>query len=126
MRPISRMMSPFSKRFTVPLTTSPIRSLYSAKTCSPSASRTFWKILCCSGFDLLYHLELHLEIRARDRAERHAVCLPVLAVDQHVAALDAAEPPPEESLAVDRLAHHDLRDASGEAAVVVRAAQRAI
>src|SRR5260221_8437379 len=82
-------------------------------------------IVCCSGFDILYPLELHLEIRARDRAERHAVCLPVLAVDQHVAALDAAEPPPEESLAVDRLAHHDLRDASGEAAVVVPPGPRA-
>src|SRR5439155_18348486 len=83
-------------------------------------------IVCCSGFDILYPLELHLEIRARDRTERHAVRLPVLAVDQHVAALDATEPPPEESLAVDPLAHHDLRDAPGEAAVVVRAAQRAI
>src|SRR5256885_1599011 len=83
-------------------------------------------IVCCSGFDILYPLELHLEIRARDRAERHAVCLPVLAVDQHIAALDAAEPPSEESLAVDPLTHHDLRDAPGEASVVVRAAQRAI
>ncbi len=40
------MMSPFSKRLTVPLTTSPMRWLYSAKMFSRSASRTFWKITC--------------------------------------------------------------------------------
>ena len=40
------MMSPFSNRFTIPVTTSPMRSLYSAKMFSRSASRTFWKITC--------------------------------------------------------------------------------
>jgi hypothetical protein len=35
-----------SKRFTMPVTTSPIRSLYSAKMFSRSASRTFWKMTC--------------------------------------------------------------------------------
>ena len=39
-------MSPFSKRFTVALTTSPMRWLYSPKMFSRSASRTFWKITC--------------------------------------------------------------------------------
>ena len=46
MRPVSTKMSPFSKRLTVPDTTSPIRLLYSAYTLSRSASRTFWKITC--------------------------------------------------------------------------------
>ena len=46
MRPSSRMMSPFSNRLIVPLTTSPIRSLYSPKMFSRSASRTFWKMTC--------------------------------------------------------------------------------
>jgi hypothetical protein len=40
------MMSPFSKRFTMPLTTSPMRWLYSPNTFSRSASRTFWKMTC--------------------------------------------------------------------------------
>ena len=46
MRPISMMMSPFSKRLIVPLTTSPMRWLYSPKMFSRSASRTFWKMTC--------------------------------------------------------------------------------
>ena len=46
MRPISTMMSPCSKRLTMPVTTSPTRWSNSANTFSRSASRTFWKITC--------------------------------------------------------------------------------
>src|SRR3954470_13149995 len=52
--------------------------------------------------------------------------LAVVAVDQHVAAVDAAEPAAKKSLAVDPLAHHDLREPAGEPPIVVGAAQRPI
>src|SRR5437773_8688566 len=52
--------------------------------------------------------------------------LSVLRFDQDVGAVEPAELAPEVPLAVDLLAHHDLRLASGEAAKIVGPPQRSI
>src|SRR5436190_1703618 len=84
-------------------------------------------IVCCNGFDILSfqlsalgcRLELHFQIGPRNHSEWHAVCLPIIGLDHHVGAVEPAELSPEKSLAVDFLAHHDLRAAAGEPPVVV-------
>src|SRR2546428_262773 len=65
------------------------------------------------------HLEFHFQVRARNHAERHAVPLLVVGINQDLTIVDAAERPPEKRRAIYRLAHHELRAASGEAAVIV-------
>jgi hypothetical protein len=44
--PMSKITSGPSIRFTVALTISPTRPMYSLNTVSRSASRTFWKMTC--------------------------------------------------------------------------------
>src|SRR5216684_4446835 len=69
-------------------------------------------------------LELDLEVRPGDDADRHAVPPAVFLFDDHdegvVVVLRAAEPPLEIGLPVDRLTHDQLRAPPCEAAVVVR------
>ena len=76
------MIAPFSKRRTMPVTISPLRSLYSLKTLSRSASRTRWMITClavCAAMrpkparvelhaDLVADLGVGVVARARRRA----------------------------------------------------------
>src|SRR5437868_13369946 len=88
-------------------------------------------MVCCSGFDLInfqisavsfqlsasalsIQLELPFQMCPRDRRERHAVRLAIVGFDQHVGALDAGELAPKKPLAVDPLAHDDLREPAGE------------
>src|SRR5437867_6453822 len=83
-------------------------------------------IVCCSGFDIFPYLKLHLEIRPRNRVHRNAVALVILAVDNHVPIVDAAERTAQERLPVDRLTSDHLRQASGKTPVIVRRSQRSV
>src|SRR5262245_61666099 len=81
-------------------------------------------IVCCRGFDMF--LKFHFQVRARNGSERYPVPFPVVGVDQYVPIVHAAQRPSEERLAVHRLPYNQLHPASGEALVVLRAAQRTI
>src|SRR5439155_2885372 len=81
-------------------------------------------IVCCSGllmFSAYRSSELDFQIGPCDHTERHAMGPPIVAVDQDLVALQPGETTFEESLAVHRLAHHDLGAASGKAAVILDA-----
>src|SRR5262245_9694517 len=88
-------------------------------------------IVCCKGFDILnfrlsaqgWQLELDFQIRPGDHPVRHPMRTPIVAVDQHVVALQPGETAPEEPLAVHLLAHHDLRATPGKPPVILDAPQ---
>src|SRR5262245_51453103 len=86
----------------------------------------------CNGFDSYYSgvppglscpSELHFQMCSGNDPDWHQVSPPVLRLDDHSVAVDAAEPPLEKRLAVDRLAHHQLGAASGEPPIIVGSAQ---
>src|SRR4051812_14664733 len=80
-------------------------------------------MVCCRGSTLL---EVHFQIRSRNHVKRHAMRAPVFAFDDDVPVVHAAQLPLEVALAVDLLAHHQLRAPSREPLVVFGARQRAI
>src|SRR4029079_15014749 len=80
-------------------------------------------IVCCSGFDMS---KIPLPDWPAYHVHRHAMRLPVLGINQHVAPVDTAEHPPEEPLSVDAFAHHELGAPAREPPIVVGVAQRPV
>src|ERR687883_104032 len=102
--------------------------------CSTPFSLATASMNCCNGFGITSdfqlstfgyrlsalgcQLKLHFQIRSRDHAERHAVPLAILSLDEDRAVLDAAQRALEERLTVHRFAHDHFRAAAGEPPVI--------
>src|SRR5262245_12175157 len=93
-------------------------------------------IVCINGFcivvtstgqkpDSAYgFLELHFEASPCDQSQRQPVSPSIWRFEQHLVLIDAVQAAFKRFLVVHRLAHHDLRQPSGESPVVIHVPQR--